>query len=94
MMSKQRLLMLALCLLTALALTACHTDSDPWPVSDGGVQQQSTATPQPADIAPAAETEAAQETTDTGAQGTPQAMPPADQPDAEPTEYEDPGLNG
>ena len=32
----KKLLLTVLCLLSALMLTACHTDNDPWPV-DGGL---------------------------------------------------------
>lgn len=43
MMQNRKALALFICLLMALALTACHVNDDPWPVSDG--LPAATATP-------------------------------------------------
>ena len=53
MTRRTKTMILSICLIAALMLTACqtHVDSDPWPASDGGtqdsVQTLSTEVPQP-----------------------------------------------
>ena len=71
--------LLLVCLMAALLLSACHTESDPWPVSNGGVQPQQTDVP--ADAPAAVQTDAQS------------PMPTHDQP-AQPGGSEEPGLNG
>ncbi len=80
---KQKAFALLLCLLTAMALTACHIDNDPWPASDG--IQTPTATP----LADAA-TQAPQEQTAI----TETQAPAEPEPTQTPGGSEDPGLNG
>ena len=82
MMNARKAFLLLICLVPALMLTACYTDADPWPVSDGNGQapaatDTATATPAPAQDAP---------------QDTAQPIDTAQPDDA--TTTEDPGLNG
>ena len=45
MKNSRKALFLVVCLLAALLLSACHTDSDPWPAG-GSVQQPTAMSPQ------------------------------------------------
>ncbi|MDD3334040.1 MAG: hypothetical protein PHI98_00845 [Eubacteriales bacterium] len=44
--------LLVLCLVSALLLTACHTDADPWPASANPTAATETAQPNATDVAP------------------------------------------
>lgn len=82
----KRAVLLALCLFCALTLSACHTDSDPWPAShpSGGAPAGDAAAP------------AATEEINTDAQwALPGTTPtPAAAPDHEIDTGAEPGLNG
>lgn len=82
----QKAIALLICLLLAASLTACHTDNDPWPASDG--IQTVTSTPTTGQQLPAAETDEEQPSiTETQA-------PTEDEPTQLPGGSEEPGLNG
>lgn len=75
----RKAMLFVICLAAALAMTACHTETDPWPVTKDGATAapQATAAPAPAD-APA------------DAPGGQQVVEETQQPGGE----EDPGING
>lgn len=69
-------LALALCLLTALTLTACHMDNDPWPASEGAPLSTDSPTAVPAAEPAQPNTTATPPPAATAIPGTPEA--PAD----------------
>lgn len=44
---RRKTLILLLCLMTTLLLTACHTDTDPWPANNGQISQPTNQAVQP-----------------------------------------------